>query len=135
LSQVERRTLRGLGVRLGAFSLFMPALLKPQARALAQAFAARETPDWKPRADRPGPLPPGGSVRALSAHGLLAVGGLAVPVEQLERVDELMRAAPKSAGAVVVSDHAREELGWSDAEARQILRGLGFTPATRPKPG
>ncbi|HEV2532035.1 helicase-related protein, partial [Phenylobacterium sp.] len=85
LSQVERRTLRGLGVRLGAFSLFMPALLKPQARALAQAFAARETPDWRPLADRPGPLPPGGAVRALSAHGLLAVGGLAVPVEQLER--------------------------------------------------
>jgi ATP-dependent RNA helicase SUPV3L1/SUV3 len=135
LSQVERRTLRGLGVRLGAFSLFMPALLKPQARALAQAFAARETPDWKPLADRPGPLPPGGNVRALSAQGLLAVGGLAVPVEQLERLDELLRAAPKAGGAVVFSDQAREELGWSEAEARQILLGLGFAPATKPKAG
>src|SRR5581483_12137690 len=27
LSQVERRALRGLGVRLGAFSLFLPGLL------------------------------------------------------------------------------------------------------------
>src|SRR5581483_6260488 len=29
LSQQERRTLRSLGVRIGAFSLFMPGLLKP----------------------------------------------------------------------------------------------------------
>ncbi|HEY0435489.1 MAG TPA: helicase-related protein, partial [Phenylobacterium sp.] len=32
LSQVERRMLRGLGVRLGAFSLYMPGLLKLDAR-------------------------------------------------------------------------------------------------------
>jgi ATP-dependent RNA helicase SUPV3L1/SUV3 len=135
LSQVERRTLRGFGVRLGAFSLFMPALLKPDARALAQAFAARETPDWKPLADRPGPLPAGLSVRALSAHGLLAVGGLAVPVEQLERLDELLRAAPKAAGGVVFTDQARDELGWSQDEARQILRALNFAPAAKPRDG
>ena len=73
--------------------------------------------------------------RALAAYGLLAVGGLAVPVEQLERLDELLRAAPKHSGGVLFSDQAREALGWSEAEARQILRGLGFAPATRPKEG
>ncbi|MDB5418755.1 MAG: superfamily and helicase [Phenylobacterium sp.] len=135
LSQVERRTLRSLGVRLGAFSLFMPGLLKPQARALAQAFAARETPDWRPLADAPGLAPQGAPPRALAAHGLLAVGGLAVPVEQLERLDELLRAAPKANGGVVLSDQAREALGWSEAQARQILRGLGFAPAARPRDG
>ncbi|HEV2530810.1 MAG TPA: phosphonate-binding protein, partial [Phenylobacterium sp.] len=97
--------------------------------------AARETPDWRPLADRPGPLPPGGAVRALSAHGLLAVGGLAVPVEQLERLDELLRAAPRAGGGVLFSDQARDELGWSETQARQILRGLGFAPAARPQPG
>ncbi|HSV02060.1 MAG TPA: phosphonate-binding protein, partial [Phenylobacterium sp.] len=135
LSQVERRALRALGVRIGAFSLHMPGLLKPQARGLAQALAAREARDWRPPADRPSPSPPGATARALAAHGLMAVGGLAVPVLQLERLDELLRAAPKAAGGTVLSEQAREELGWSEAEARTILRGLGFAPAGRPGPG
>jgi ATP-dependent RNA helicase SUPV3L1/SUV3 len=135
LSQVERRALRSLGVRLGAFSLFMPALLRPQARALAAAFAAREAQGWTPVADRPTRLPQGIPTRALSAQGLLAVGGLAVPVEQLERLDELIRAAPKANGGTLVSDQAREQLGWSEAEVKQILRGLGFAPAHKPKDG
>ena len=135
LSQVERRMLRSFGVRLGAFSLFLPALLKPQARSLAQAFAARETPDWKPRADGPSPLPAGAAPRSLSAHGLLAAGGLAVPVEQLERLDELLRAAPKTGGGILLSDQARAELGWSEAETASILRGLGFAPTSQPQAG
>ena len=135
LSQVERRALRALGVRIGAFSLHLPGLLKPQARALAQALAAREAPDWRPPADRPSPSPAGASARALSAHGLMAVGGLAVPVLQLERLDELLRAAPKAGGGMVLSEQAREELGWSEAETRTILRGLGFAPTGRPRPG
>jgi ATP-dependent RNA helicase SUPV3L1/SUV3 len=135
LSQVERRALRSLGVRLGAFSLFLPALLRPQALSLAQAFAAREAAAWKPDAARPSPLAQGVPARAAAAYGLLPVGGLAVPVEQLERLDELMRAAPRAGGGVVLSDQAREELGWSEAEAKQILRGLGFAPASKPKAG
>src|SRR5690606_6540736 len=39
LSQVERRALKAFGVRLGAFSLYLPALLRPQALAFSQAFA------------------------------------------------------------------------------------------------
>jgi ATP-dependent RNA helicase SUPV3L1/SUV3 len=135
LSQVERRTLRGLGVRLGAFSLFLPALLRPEARALAQAIAARETGGWRPPAEAlsrlPEPMPP---ARVLAAHGLRAVRGLAVPVEQLEKLDELLRAAPVQNGGAVLTDAARETLGWSGEEAQTILRGLGFAPANRPKP-
>jgi ATP-dependent RNA helicase SUPV3L1/SUV3 len=132
LSQVERRALRGLGVRLGAFSLYMPALLKPDARALALALAARELPGWRPAPDQVSRLPaqpPSG--RALAAFGLRAVGGLAAPVEQLERLDELLRAGVKQGGGVLLSDQAREALGWNLDEARQILRGLGFAPIKR----
>jgi ATP-dependent RNA helicase SUPV3L1/SUV3 len=127
LSQQERRTLRGLGVRIGAFSLFMPALLEPDARSLAHAFAAREAGAWRPPGDRLSALPAGpASPRTLAAFGLRAVRGLAVPVEQLERLDELLRAAPRAGGGAALSDQAREELGWSAEEARRILRGLGF---------
>jgi ATP-dependent RNA helicase SUPV3L1/SUV3 len=127
LSQQERRMLRGLGVRIGAFSLFMPALLRPEARSLAQAFAAREAGAWRPSSDRLSVLPAGPATpRTLAAFGLRAVRGLAVPVEQLERLDELLRAAPRAGGGVALSDQALEELGWSAEEARRVLRGLGF---------
>jgi ATP-dependent RNA helicase SUPV3L1/SUV3 len=132
LSQVERRALRGLGVRLGAFSLFLPDLLKPEAQALSRALAAREAGGWTPAPGRVSPLPAQApTARALAAFGRRAVRGLAVPVEQLERLDELLRAAPKAGGGVVLSDQAREELGWSDREAAQILKGLGFAAVRR----
>jgi ATP-dependent RNA helicase SUPV3L1/SUV3 len=136
LSQVERRVLRSLGVRIGAFSLFLPGLLKPDARALAQAIVARETPDWRPPPSGIGTTPePAPSARTLSAYGLRAVRGHAVPVEQLERLDELLRSGVKQGGGVVLSEQAREELGWDEAQAAAILRGLGFAPASKPKAG
>ncbi|WP_411286393.1 helicase-related protein [Phenylobacterium sp.] len=135
LSPVERRALRALGVRLGAFSLFMPGLLKPQARALAQAFAARQA-DWRPAPEGltvlPQPVP---EARVLAAYGLRAVGGRAVPVQALERLDELLRVAVRQGGGAILSDPAREELGWNAEAARDVLRGLGFAPATRPRDG
>ena len=132
LSPVERRTLRGLGVRLGAFSIFMPSLLRPDARALTQALAGREVPGWRPATDSVSRLPARTpSPRALAAFGLRVVRGLAVPVEQLERLDELLRTGVRQGGGVVFSDAAREELGWRDDEARDILKGLGFAAIRR----
>ena len=132
LSQVERRMLRGLGVKLGAFSVYMPALLRPDARALTQALAARDVPSWRPAADKPSRLPAQTpSPRALAAFGLRAVRAWAVPVEQLERLDELLRAGVKQGGGVVLSDPARETLGWSPDETREILKGLGYAAIKR----
>jgi ATP-dependent RNA helicase SUPV3L1/SUV3 len=135
LSQVERRALKGLGVKLGAFSLYLPALLKPEALAFTGAFAARLAPDWRPVAGRPSPLPdPAPPVAALAARGLRAAGRLAAPVEQLERLDELLRGGARQGGAAL-SDQAREELGWSEDEARAVLHGLGFAPTRKPIAG
>jgi ATP-dependent RNA helicase SUPV3L1/SUV3 len=122
LSQAERRTLRALGVKLGAFSIYMPALLKPGARELAQAFMRRDGA-WRPlagvsRLPEPQPAP-----RLLAAFGLRAVRHLAVPVEQLEDLDEALRA-----GSGVLAQAARDALNWGPDETQTILRGLGFTP-------
>jgi ATP-dependent RNA helicase SUPV3L1/SUV3 len=46
-----------------------------------------------------------------------------------------LRAAPRQAGGALLSDAAFEALGWTAAEAAEILRGLGFAPANRPKAG
>jgi len=136
LSQAERRALKGLGVRFGAFSLFMPALLTPEALAFAGAFTALTTPDWRPSADKPSPLPnPAPSASALAALGLRAVAGLTVPVEQLEALDTALRAAPRQAGGSVLSDEAIAALSWTDEETRRILRGLDYAPVRKLVPG
>ena len=129
LSQAERRALRALGVRIGAFAIFLPELAGP-ARAFARPFALAAAPDWAPvdaaLARLPSPAPP---IRALALRGLAAVAsGLAVPVEQLERLDELLRSAAKQGEGVLFSDQAREELGWSEADASAVLRALGYAP-------
>jgi ATP-dependent RNA helicase SUPV3L1/SUV3 len=128
LSQSERRALRSLGVRLGAFALYAPELAGA-ARAFARPFALAAAPDWAPTEGAlvatPNPAPP---VRALSFRGLAAVGAFAAPVEQLDRLDELLRSAAKQGEGVLFSDQAREELGWSEAEARAVLKALGYVP-------
>jgi ATP-dependent RNA helicase SUPV3L1/SUV3 len=106
LSQHERRTLRSLGARIGAFSVYLPGLLTPE--AIAHATALSDAP---------------------AARGLRPVGGHLVPVETLERLDELLRA-----GQMTLSDQAREELGWTSSQAASILRGLGFVPAKKGEP-
>ncbi len=136
LSQAERRALRSLGVRIGAFSLFMPALLEPDAQAAAKAVLRRETAGWAPPAAGLSRLPsPPPDPRVLAAHGLRAAGRFAAPVLELERLDELMRAGPVQGGGVVLTDQALEELGWKAADANAILRTLGFAPARRPAKG
>ena len=127
LSQAERRALRSLGVRIGAFSIYLPGLLGERARRFQAAFAGSE--GWRPPHDRLSPLPsPPPVAQVLSAHGLRALGRHAVPVEALERLDELLRAAPRRGEAAVLTDPAMETLGWTAAQAAELMRALGFAP-------
>jgi len=126
LSQAERRALKSLGVRFGGFSVFLPGVLTPDAMALAQALA----PPLALAVGKPSPMPhPAPSPVALAARGLREAGALAAPVEQLERLDAALRASfEPGRGTVTLTPEAREALGWSEAEAKAILRGLDFTP-------
>ena len=136
LSQAERRALRALGVRIGAFSLYMPALLTPRARAWAESFAAQAAPAWRPAAEGLAPLPsPAPARRALGLRGRVAAGPYAVPAQALEKLDELLRAAPRRNGGSVLSQESLDSLGWSADEATAILRGLNFAPVARPVEG
>jgi ATP-dependent RNA helicase SUPV3L1/SUV3 len=131
LSQAERRALRVLGVRIGAFAVFLPELAAA-ARPFARPFALAAAPDWTPAEAAlvrlPTPAPP---PRALALRGLVPLAGQAVPIEQLERLDALLRGAARQGEGVLFSDQAREELGWSDADARAVLRALGYVPVGR----
>ena len=132
MSQAERRALKALGARIGAFSLFLPSVLRPEAAACARALAPGA---WRGESERlalaPDPAP---DARALAASGLRRVGGHVAPVEMLERLDALLREGQKP-GGVVLTDAARDTLGWTPAEAASVLRALDYTPALRPREG
>jgi ATP-dependent RNA helicase SUPV3L1/SUV3 len=134
LSPAERRALRSLGVRIGAFSVWLPSVLTEPAKAVARALAEDEAKGWAAPSDRLSLLPPTAPPRVLSARGLRAVGRWAVPVDALERLDEALRAGFKGSGSVL-SDEARGALGWTEGEARDLLRALGYAPVRKSAPG
>jgi len=130
LSQVERRALKSLGVRFGAFTLFIPALLAPEALSFTAAFADLAAPHWRPNQEGLSALPhPPPAPLVLTQRGLRAAAGLAAPILMLERLDALMRAGPVRQGGVELPDEAIATLGWTRDEAVRVLRGLAFTPA------
>ena len=133
LSQNERRALKALGVRFGAFSLFLPALLAPEAQCVSAAFADLAAPAWRPPADALSELPaPAPRIEALSLRGLRAIGGIAAPVLALERLDALARAAaPQAHGAIALSDALLAALGWERGPAERVLRALGYAPVKK----
>jgi ATP-dependent RNA helicase SUPV3L1/SUV3 len=128
LSRNERRTLKALGVRFGAFSLYLPSLLEPKAQLLAVAYAELASPAWRPAARALNALPhPAPPPQALALRGLRAAGQIAVPIAELERLDALARAAwPEGAGAIDVTDALLADLGWRRDDAHHILRALGY---------
>ena len=128
LSRNERRTLKALGVRFGAFSLYLPSLLESQAQVLAFAYAELASASWRPDPGSLNPLPrPAPRPQALALRGLRAVGQFAAPIADLERLDALARAAwPEGAGAIHVTEALLADLGWRRDDAHHILRALGF---------
>jgi ATP-dependent RNA helicase SUPV3L1/SUV3 len=130
LSHRERRILQALGVRFGAFSLYLPALLVPDARAVGTIFAELALPRWRPPASAAVALPrPTPASAALGLRGLRAVAGLAVPVATLERLAARARLAPGRASDMRFSAEILADLDWSAGEGEQILRGLGYVRA------
>ena len=127
LSRAERRALASLGVRIGAYSLFLPSQITPAGRLFASAFARQGgwRPDWTTPQRLVGPPP---SARSLGFAGMLAVGALAVAVEALERLDDLQRRSSTPERGFMLGDAELTALGWNADDAGEILRGLGFIP-------
>ena len=110
--------------------------MKPRARHFAQAFVSGPLFPAAPGLTSAPAEPP--SPRALTAHGLRQVARWLIPVETLEKMAEL-RAAPdptQDGRNRRLSDAALAELGWTAAEAGQIVAALKTERARRPdEPG
>ena len=134
LARSDRGLLKALGVVFGAFTLYLPALYRPEARAFGEIFARLAAPDWRPASDGATPLPyPPPPTEALSLRALRAVGRLAAPVLALERLDHFARAAESDGAGLEINPELAQSLGWTAAEMETILRALGFVRMPQPE--
>jgi ATP-dependent RNA helicase SUPV3L1/SUV3 len=159
LDQASRATLRKYGVRFGAYHLYVPALLKPAARALASQLWAHKQ-DNVDLSALLGAQHLAGSGRtsfpvdkaldrdAYRVLGYRQCGERAVRVDILERLADLIRPAlawreasglSKPAGAFdgrgfVVTQAMTSLTGSAGEDFASILRALGYRMELRPAP-
>ena len=161
LSQEGRAALRKLGVRFGAYHLYLPALLKPAPRALAaQLWALRNSGvEGHKGADDVPYLAASGRTSFVAdkdvakgfyrAAGFRVCGERAVRVDILERLADLIRPAiayhpgttpgdPPTGAAdrdgFVVTVAMTSLVGCSGEQFASILRALGYVSDKRPGP-
>jgi len=159
LDQPSRASLRKYGVRFGAYHIYLPALLKPAARALALLLWA-EKQDNADMSALSGAQHLAGSGRtsfpvdklldrdAYRVLGYRQCGERAVRVDILERLADLIRPAlawretspgEKPAGAFdgrgfVVTQAMTSLTGSAGEDFASILRALGYRMERRPAP-
>jgi ATP-dependent RNA helicase SUPV3L1/SUV3 len=130
----DRAPLRRLGVRFGAFSIFLPALVKPAAARLkALLWAVQEglTEIPPPPAAGLTPSPADPTVRPgfYEAAGFRLCGTRAVRIDMLERLGEIIRAKGKSGQmpeTFAASPDMMSVLGCGEEDLTHVLRALGF---------
>jgi len=150
LDQEARGQLRKHGVRFGAYSIFMPALLKPApARLLLLLWTLSRADVEDPFAGLP-PAPAPGLTSApadvTAPHGFYAAlgfrvcGNRAVRIDMLERLADLIRpviTARTYNGGFIVEPGMMSLVGCSGEEFAGLLKALGYRSQTerlRPKP-
>ena len=127
-----RRALRDLGVRFGAFTIYVTDVVAPETRWLRDIFADLAAPDWRPQGSLAA-LPRATIPKeALAYRGQRALAGCAADIEALERIGDIARAAE---AGFRLSKETLDALGWSAAQAERVLRALSFIPAGKAEGG
>jgi ATP-dependent RNA helicase SUPV3L1/SUV3 len=138
LDQSERAKLRGLGVRFGEYTLFMPALLKPTPARLSTLLWAL----WTDRDPIAFQAPKAGLVSMPArdlphayyyAIGYRPSGARAVRIDMLERLAQQIRAGRKDGehrGGFEASQQMMSIVGCSGEDFEAILGSLGYRKHT-----
>jgi ATP-dependent RNA helicase SUPV3L1/SUV3 len=159
LSQDERAKLRGLGVRFGAYTVFLPALLKQAATELRVLLWWLDKTKGRREEQTVPDLPPNGltsfTIDASKPEGFYAIAGYrvcntrAVRVDMLERLSDLIRdrvfwkpripeeqrpVGSIEGGGFTVFPDLMSLVGCSGEEFEGILTSLGFRSEVRQVP-
>lgn len=150
----ERRALKALGVRIGAYSVFLSGLftsdsltlrtvltrlaltgatktVSPASGTAAEMIPEDSSPDLLPRFAPRQDLPP----VCKGLLGLRRVGPYWVGVETLEKLDSLLQEGGFNKGQFTLPNDSAERLSWEPRALEDLLRLLGYTRGMRSDPG
>jgi ATP-dependent RNA helicase SUPV3L1/SUV3 len=129
LDEAERKILARLGVRFGIESLFLPALLKPEAQRWRAALWClhRGQPQMPPPPPGRVSLPADHPAAYYEAVGYRRLGRHAIRLDMLERfaaeLRKLARQGPISPPAAWMS-----QLGMNAEDMADLIAGMGYKP-------
>jgi ATP-dependent RNA helicase SUPV3L1/SUV3 len=138
IAQEDRAPLRRLGVRFGAFSIYLPVLVKPAAARLkALLWAVHQNITDIPPPPSAGltslPTDPGVPDGFYEAAGYRSCGARAVRIDMLERLGEIIRSkgqGGKMPASFAISPDMMSVMGCGEEDMAQILLALGFRSST-----
>jgi ATP-dependent RNA helicase SUPV3L1/SUV3 len=148
MAREQRAAARRLGIRIGRFATFLPALLKPAPARLRAALRAAALGQAPPRLPPPGavslPIPADPALNPADwlACGWLVAGPLLVRLDIAERIAADLAAAARGAVTPVpLPPQLAQHLGCSAALVPAVVRHLGVrvlpgadgTPVYRPR--
>jgi ATP-dependent RNA helicase SUPV3L1/SUV3 len=126
----QRRLITGLGIRIGALDLFMPDVLKPEARrwrtALRAAAAGAAMPRLPAESDVVLAAPDGEGRALLQRLGFRALGPQMLRVDLAERLARHAHEARAAKGRPVVDQALATSLGLQPQAVAKLMRDLGF---------
>ncbi len=130
----QRRTITGLGIRIGALDLFMPAALKPEAMRWRSALrAAAETtpmPALPAQSSVVLPTPADGGRLLLARLGFRAAGPQMVRVDMAERLARHAHEVKAGKPAALVPEALVTSLGLVPEAVARLMREIGFREDT-----
>jgi ATP-dependent RNA helicase SUPV3L1/SUV3 len=129
----QRRLITGLGVRIGALDLFMPDVLKPEARrwrtALKAAAGGAAMPALPAESLVVLPAPAGDGRALLERLGFRALGPQMLRVDLAERLARHAHEARARDDLPVVDEALATSLGLQPQAVAKLMRDLGFRAA------
>ncbi|HEX8124960.1 MAG TPA: helicase-related protein [Allosphingosinicella sp.] len=133
LDKEQRRAITGLRIRIGALDLFMPDVLKPEARrwrtALRSAAAGEPMPELPPESAVILPCPADGQRVRLVQLGFRPLGPQMLRVDLVERLARHAHEARTGKPQPVVDEALATSLGLQPPAVAKLMRDLGFRPS------